>query len=69
MLNLAIIALVILVASALWLLLLPPAPIAAEQTGPDDTDPIDDDELTAPLGHPDVHVIAPSQSGERAPNH
>ncbi len=69
MLNLAIVVLVVLVVGTLWLLLRPPAPDAGDADAPDVAPRTEDTELAEPLGHPDVRVVAPPQSEERAPNH
>jgi len=68
-LNLAIFALVILVASTLWFLLRPPAPLADEDAAPDDAPSAAGDDLAEPSGYHDMRVITPPQSDERAPNH
>ncbi len=66
MLNLAILALVVLVASALWLLLRPPAPLAAERNVPDDTSSVEGSDPAKPSDHADMHTAAPPQSDEHA---
>ncbi len=69
MLNLAIVVLVVLVVGTLWLLLRPPAPDAGNADAPDAAPRTEDAKLAGPLGHPDVRVVPPPQSEERAPNH
>jgi len=64
-LNLAILALVVLVTSALWLLLRPPAPLAAERNVPDDTASVEGSDPAKPSDHADMHT-APPQSDEHA---
>ena len=69
MLNLAIGALVVLVVGTLWLLLRPPVPDPGDTDAPDAAPRTAGTELAEPLDHPDVRVVTPPQSEERAPSH
>lgn len=69
MLNLALLVLVVLVASSLWLLLRPPTLVTDGGVAPDVVPPDEGEDPAEPLEGPDVCVVAPPQSDERTPNH